>query len=142
MPEPFERVVCARDGQKYKISIWDTVAVGKDRDEDDICLAYQDAELFVVAFSVVDRHRFNAIVDKWFHEIRVRAGSLNAPIVLVGTKLDKRTARVSRKLACRLEPAISREEGEMFAKKHGCVAYCECSSLSKEGLDETLWNPK
>ncbi len=42
-------------------------------------------DVFLVCFSLVDKESFNNSLNKWITEIYQNA---NAPIILVGTKLD------------------------------------------------------
>ena len=60
------------------------------------------------------------------------------PIVLVGTKLDLRDDPITRKnlmLKLMTHP-ISYEQGELMARKMGCITYIETSSLMGIGLND------
>ena len=42
------------------------------------------------------------------------------------------------RLASRNQTIVSKEEGINLAKEIGCIAFCENSALTKEGLNETF----
>ena len=60
------------------------------------------------------------------------------PIVLVGTKLDLRDDPITRKnlIMKRKTLPISYEQGELMARKMGCVTYIETSSLKGIGFND------
>ena len=61
----------------------------------------------------------------------------DVPIVLVGTKIDLRDDPATRKkLLMKKKMPISYEQGELMARKMGCVTYIETSSLNGIGFSD------
>jgi len=78
---------------------------------------------------------FENVRNKWVPEIRKRMGDV--PIVLVGTKIDLRDDPVTRKkLLMKKKMPISYEQGELMARKMGCVTYIETSSMKGIGFSD------
>ncbi|KAF2950589.1 hypothetical protein DAI22_01g198600 [Oryza sativa Japonica Group] len=69
------------DGDIVNLGLWDTA--GRLR-----LLSYRGADIFVLAFSLISRASYENALKKGMPELRRFAP--NAPIVLVGTKLDLR----------------------------------------------------
>lgn len=110
------------DGKNYTLGLFDTSGNEKDTMRR---LAYPDAKVFIIFFSLVDRSSFERVKTKWAPEIR---GSGNtSPIILVGNKSDLRGTGVD---------VIASEEGKKVASEIGAVAYLECSAKTLIGLGE------
>jgi len=76
---------------------------------------------------------FENVRQKWAPEITHFCP--NAPIVLVGTKIDLRdTAETSLRLAPTRDKFVSYEQGLALAKDIGAARYQECSALTQKGL--------
>ena len=81
---------------------------------------------------------------KWFAEVRHHCP--NAPVFLVGTKLDLR----DNKSSASNQEHVSYTEGHNMSKEIGALGYFECSAMLHKGLktifDEgcraTLYPPK
>jgi len=99
-------------------------------------LSYPQTDVFFLAFSLVNDCSFENVRSKWIPEIRHHMGDI--PIVLVGTKLDLRDDPITRKnlIMKRKTLPISYEQGELMARKMGCVTYIETSSLKGIGFND------
>ena len=74
------------DGRIINLGLWDTSGL---EDYDRLRpLSYDETDVFLVCFSLVNPASFENVRAKWFPEVRYHVK--NVPIVLVGTKLDLR----------------------------------------------------
>jgi Ras-related C3 botulinum toxin substrate 1 len=61
----------------------------------------------------------------------------DALMILVATMVDLRNDKIwLQKLQDKKTVPLTFEEGELLAKKHGCLLYHESSALTGEGLDK------
>ena len=122
------------------LSLWDTA--GQEEYKQFRPLSYDQADGFIVAFSLVDRESFEHVASRWIKEVRLeergrskksaaRTGA--APVVLVGTKLDLRLAG-GRPGA----DVVTTKMGEKMARKLGAAAYVECSALTQDNLKKVF----
>jgi small GTP-binding protein len=96
-------------------------------------LSYEDVDIFLICFSVVQPSSFKNVEHLWINEIK--QSNKTAPIILVGTKTDLRNnSRELDNLAKTKDKPISKFEGEEFAARLKCQKYVECSALTREGL--------
>ena len=73
---------------------------------------------------------FENVTSKWFPELKHHCP--DAPIILVGTKIDLRDDRET--LSALAEQGLSplkREQGQKLANKVRAVKYMECSALTQ-----------
>jgi len=119
------------DGRPINLGLWDTAG---QEDYDRLRpLSYSQTDVFIIAFSLIASSSFRNVKSKWSPELQHHAPGV--PVVLVGTKCDLRADEsMSRNLASRGMQMTKVEEGEQIAKEIGAVKYCECSSLTQEGL--------
>ena len=90
------------------ISIWDTPG---GEDYDDIrSYYYQNADVFLICFSLVDPTSFRHVKDKWVPEVREHFPKI--AIVIVGTKED-------------LRPQDGKSRGQEYVKTEDARAYAE-----------------
>lgn len=84
-------------------------------------------------FSTVSPTSFHNVKNKWVPEIQHYCP--NAPIVLVGTKIDIRDDKETLQFLAskKLEP-ITSEHGESLAREIGAFKYCEISALTQKGI--------
>lgn len=80
---------------------------------------YQEANLIMMVFSVIDRSSMRNVAEKWVPK------TSGVPIILVGTKTDLRKE---------VKESIMPEEGIAFARKIGAIGYFECSALQRRGI--------
>ena len=131
------------------LGLWDTA--GQDEYAQYRPLSYDQADGFILAFSLVDRASFDNVAGAWIRELRAKAP--DAPIVLVGTKMDLRRddgARESAKrpsagYASKSNPAktdaaswVTAEMGEKMREKISAAAYIECSALTQDNLKKVF----
>jgi len=103
-------------------------------------LNYADTGVFLICFSVVNPKSAEGVVKKWVDEIRNAAGCAEAPIVLVGTKIDLRDNAEEKKALkadTGMDP-LTKDQGQTLAKAIGASKYVECSALTQEGLPEVF----
>ncbi|XP_011801108.1 PREDICTED: ras-related C3 botulinum toxin substrate 1-like [Colobus angolensis palliatus] len=118
------------DGKPVNLGLWDTAA---QEDYDRSCpLSYpqtDDADVFLICFSLVSPASFENVRAKWYPEVRHHRP--NTPIILVGTKLELRDDKDTiEKLKKKLTP-ITYLQGPAIAKEIGALKYLECSALTQ-----------
>eukprot|EP00301_Raphidiophrys_heterophryoidea_P023817 c7547_g1_i2.p1 GENE.c7547_g1_i2~~c7547_g1_i2.p1 ORF type:complete len:218 (+),score=52.51 c7547_g1_i2:129-782(+) len=118
------------DGKPHQLELWDTAG---QEDYDQLRnLSYPQTNIFLVCYSVTNRVSFENVERKWVPEIRQYS---QAPILLVGTKLDLRSNdAVLNILKERRIAAVSTEEGTKMAQRVGACGFMECSALTQENL--------
>ncbi|XP_017708551.1 PREDICTED: ras-related C3 botulinum toxin substrate 1-like isoform X1 [Rhinopithecus bieti] len=134
------------DGKPVNLGLWDTAA---QEDYDRSCpLSYpqtdlewqslksqeatgagEDADVFLICFSLVSPASFENVCAKWYPEVWHHCP--NTPIILVGIKLELRDDKDTiEKLKKKLTP-ITYLQGPAIAKEIGAVKYLECSALTQ-----------
>lgn len=119
------------DGKPVNLGLWDTAG---QEDYDRLRpLSYPQTDVFLMCFSIISPSSFENVSAKWYPEVHHHCP--NAPIILVGTKLDLREdgETVNRLREKGLAP-ISTQQGESKAKEIGGVKFMECSALTQKGL--------
>ncbi|XP_033629921.1 ras-related C3 botulinum toxin substrate 1-like [Asterias rubens] len=119
------------DGKPVNLGLWDTAG---QEDYDRLRpLSYPQTDIFLICFSVVSPVSFENVRAKWAPEVRHHCPQ--APIILVGTKLDLRDNQETiDKLRERNLSPIKFNEGIQMNKEIGGVKYLECSALTQKGL--------
>ncbi|KAI0978102.1 hypothetical protein GJ496_008088 [Pomphorhynchus laevis] len=119
------------DGQPVNLGLWDTAG---QEDYDRLRpLSYPQTDVFLICFSIVNPASFDNVRAKWQPEVSHHCG--DAPIILVGTKLDLRKNKDNMdKLKAKKQSPISYTQGFAMAKEIGARKYLECSSLTQEGV--------
>jgi len=119
------------DGHSVNLGLWDTAG---QEDYDRLRpLSYPQTDVFLLCYSIVSPVSFDNITTKWVPEIRQNCP--DAPIILVGTKLDLRDDPESiRQLQTEKRTPITKAQGQKTATKIKAVKYLECSALSQNGL--------
>ena len=99
-------------------------------------LVYPDTGVFLICFSIVDPASFEQVRLNWHPSAR---NFSDAPIILVGTKLDLRNDRetVENLKRNKLVP-IKKSDGRKLKGDIGAVEYVECSSLTRKGLSKVF----
>lgn len=103
-------------------------------------LSYPQTDVFLICFSVASPSSFENVTSKWYPEIKHHCP--DAPIILVGTKIDLREDRET--LSALAEQGLSplkREQGQKLANKVRAVKYMECSALTQRGLKQVTNKP-
>lgn len=119
------------DNKPVNVGFWDTAG---QEDYDRLRpLSYPCTDAFLVCFSLGSPVSFDNVRSKWVPELRHHAP--NAPIVLVGTKLDLRNdAQHVEALAQRNLKPVEYTDGLKLAKEIGAAKYYECSALTMSGV--------
>ncbi|XP_037301962.1 ras-related C3 botulinum toxin substrate 1-like, partial [Manduca sexta] len=80
---------------------------------------------------------YENVTSKWYPEIKHHCP--DAPIILVGTKIDLRDDRETLSLLSEqgMSP-LKREQGQKLANKIRAVKYMECSALTQRGLKQVF----
>lgn len=123
------------DGNVVNLGLWDTAG---QEDYDRLRpLSYPQTDVFILCFSVVSPVSFDNVASKWIPEIRQHCP--DAPVILVGTKLDLRDeAEPMRALQAEGKSPISKTQGMKMAQKIKAVKYLECSALTQQGLTQVF----
>ncbi|KHN74893.1 Ras-related C3 botulinum toxin substrate 1 [Toxocara canis] len=119
------------DGQAVNLGLWDTAG---QEDYDRLRpLSYPQTDVFVLCFSIVAPVSFDNVMTKWIPEIRHNCP--DAPILLIGTKLDLRDdPETLRVLSSEGKQPITKSQGQKVAKRIKAARYLECSALTQQGL--------
>ena len=126
-------------GKEVKFSLWDTA--GQEGYARIRTLSYPKTDIFLLCFSVDNHPSLVNITDRWHREIKDHCP--NAPIILIGTKIDLREdQKTIDDLAKQDKAPITEEQGQAMADEIGAIKYLECSALTRKGLktvfDEAL----
>lgn len=119
------------DGKPISLGLWDTAG---QEDYDRLRpLSYPQTDVFLICFSLISPPSFDNVTAKWYPEIAHHAP--NIPIILVGTKLDKRDDQdtIDKLSEQRMAP-ISYAKGLACAQEINAYKYAECSALTQLGL--------
>ncbi|KAH6628544.1 ras-related protein [Chaetomium tenue] len=119
------------DGKPISLGLWDTAG---QEDYDRLRpLSYPQTDVFLICFSLISPPSFDNVEAKWYPEISHHAP--NVPIILVGTKLDKREDKetIDRLAANRMAP-ITFQMGAKRAGEIKAYKYVECSALTQMNL--------
>ena len=124
------------------ISFWDTP--GDEKEEEARSMAYQNADVILLTFSLNKLKDVSHIKKKWFNEVQNYCP--NASILLIGTNLDKRedlsydhnvvnksTIDYHRR---KDEDMVSYSKGLTIAKEIGAISYIESSAKNEVGFQE------
>lgn len=124
------------------ISFWDTP--GDEQQEEVRSVAYQNADVILIAFSLNKLKDLSHIRDKWYREVQKYCPK--ASILLVGTNLDKRedlsydhniVNKHGNEFQMRKEEdMISYSKGLSIAKEIGAISYIESSAKQEVGFKE------
>ena len=136
-PSPWEEYAATLtvNGEPYTLEMYNMA--GDDEYDRFKPLIYQNADVIMLCFSVVDPCSYENITEKWWPELHNFCP--NVSIVLVGMKLDLRDDKFTlRDLKAKHERPITHNEGLEMQHKIGAVAYLECSALTKEGVQKVF----
>jgi len=116
------------------VGLWDTS--GQREYERLRPLSYANCDVFLVAFSIVDRSTFDAVTSTWVPEIHHFCPSV--PFVLAGIQSDLRNDPTTlQRLTAAGHSPVTTAEGIQLARKlasFGCQQYVECSVNTGENV--------
>ncbi|EFA75528.1 Rho GTPase [Heterostelium album PN500] len=119
-------------GRNFNLGLWDTA--GQEDFDRLRPLGYNNTDVFLICYSVVNPPSYANVYDKWLGEI-THYTCQNIPIVLVGTQTDLRTdPEVLASLQLKQQTPMTYDEGLMMKKKIGARAFTECSVQSNKGV--------
>uniref|UniRef100_A0A2K6NH79 Rac family small GTPase 1 n=1 Tax=Rhinopithecus roxellana TaxID=61622 RepID=A0A2K6NH79_RHIRO len=134
------------DGKPVNLGLWDTAA---QEDYDRSCpLSYpqtdvqettgagEDADVFLICFSLVSPASFENVCAKWYPEVWHHCP--NTPIILVGIKLELRDDKDTIEKLKKKLTSITYLQGPAIAKEIGAVKYLE---LLDEEIQAVLCPP-
>jgi len=100
-------------------------------------LAYSQADIFLLIFSVVSPPSFHNLRQRWLPDLlRYRTRPM---FLIVGTKTDLRDKKeVLERLSAMDAAPIRYEQGKALADDLGAVGYAECSAITQEGVDRVF----
>ncbi|KAF2073595.1 hypothetical protein CYY_005084 [Polysphondylium violaceum] len=142
LPKVFD-IACIRipskdDNKEYDITAWEISYL--EEYETLRNLNYSQTDVFMICYSVVDHDSYNKVLSLWYHDINRYiqfTGTSLIPIILCGTKIDLRDDKHTLdQLAENNLVPITPEQGEEMRKQINADVYCECSSLTQQGLDD------
>ncbi|XP_052071675.1 ras-related protein Rac2-like [Mytilus californianus] len=124
------------DGNCIELGLWDTA--GQDDYDRLRPLSYPLTDIFLLCFTVEGPVSYQNIELKWFPEVRHHCH--DAPLLLVGTKIDLRNTyeRMKNKPQTQEQTFITHEQGQALAEKIRAEKYVECSAMTQEGLKEVF----
>ena len=95
---------------------------------------FPGVELFLLSFSCGSDSSMESLISKWFPECIKYCPN----IILVCTKTDLRNEKTfCKRLTEKFQrKPIGFEQGELLARKMGCITYLETSSFNNEGIKE------
>lgn len=89
--------------------------------------SYEEANVFLLCFSLSGPNFFQQVKAKWLPELKKYAPKV--PIVLVGCKEDLRRGHDAKNL-------VTKKQAKSLSKQIKAGAYVECSALKKIGIQE------
>ncbi|KAJ3043973.1 GTP-binding protein Rho1 [Rhizophlyctis rosea] len=130
VPTVFQNTVVGMqlDGSPMELALWDTA--GQEEYSRLRPLSYNDADVFMVCFSIECRDSLDNVVSQWIPELRHHAPHI--PILLVGLKADLRD-NYSRQ-----HKVIQKKEGMALADSINAARYVECSAKTGIGVAEAV----
>ncbi|XP_055298679.1 ras-like GTP-binding protein RhoL [Sitodiplosis mosellana] len=124
-PTVFENYICDQtiDGKKFELTL--CVTAGQEDYDRLRPLFYPNTDCFIICYSISNRASFENVLEKWYPEIQKCSPSV--PIILVGTKSDKRYP-ISEKF-------VTLNEAKELKRKIKAKALIECSAIEKKNID-------
>lgn len=110
------------DGKQIKLQIWDTA--GQESFRSITRSYYRGAAGALLVYDITRRDTFNHLTT-WLDDARQHSNS-NMVIMLIGNKTDQDSKR-----------AVTRDEGEQFAKDHGLI-FMETSAKTSTNVEEAF----
>lgn len=100
-------------------------------------MCYNQIDVFILCFSVVNPVSFHNITSKWIPQIRTFNSA--SPIILVGTQSDLRhdVSILIHLDQLRVKPVVN-SQARRLAEKIRAHDYVECSALTQKNLKEAF----
>ena len=115
------------DGHAVNLELWDTA--GQDDFDNIRPISYPKTDICLVCFSLINRFSYNNVKEKWYPEVRRFAPQ--APVILVGTKLDERE---NKKLRDGQRSVVTQADGLQLRDDISAIMYFECSAITDHGV--------
>eukprot|EP01084_Bolivina_argentea_P239709 402835_1 len=138
LPTVFENVTLDKEiminGQPSLIALdlWDTA--GQEEFDRLRHLAYREADIFLMCFSVVEHTSFMNLQSSWLPEVQHH--SPDALIMLVGLKCDlKSDEKALNKLKQEGKEPVPQSNIDEYKSKCKAIAYIETSALKRTNID-------
>jgi Ras-related C3 botulinum toxin substrate 1 len=113
------------NGKPISLQLWDTA--GQDDYDRLRPLSYPNTDVFLACYSVISPPSYYNIKDKWVPEIKHYCPE--APVILVGTKLDQRYDEdILAKLTNRKLVPITTQQGDALCHQLKLHTFIECSA--------------
>ena len=128
IPTVFDNYSAKRqiNGKNTQLNLWDTAG---QEDYDTLRpMSYPQTDVFVVCFDISKKDTLYSIQRKWIQEIREHCP--DTPIILVGTKLDKREQYP--------KTSVDYKDALTVAKQVNAYCYVECSAKTQEGIENVF----
>ncbi|CAD8127079.1 unnamed protein product [Paramecium sonneborni] len=110
------------DGRQVDLSLWDTA--GQEGYNNIRQLSYDNTDIFLIIYSVVESNSFSNALHKWYPELN-KDKFESIPKILVGNKIDMRNEGNSNH--------VKKTAAEQLVKDLNCQLF-EVSALTQEGL--------
>lgn len=124
------------DGKPINLGLWDTA--GQDDYDRLRPLSYPQTDVFLICFSLMNPSSYENVRAKWYPEVIHHCP--NAPVLLIGTKLDIREDKEKVHMLKEKENIhpITTARGLQMAKEINAIKYMECSALTTKGLNQVF----
>ncbi|XP_049322958.1 rho-related GTP-binding protein RhoG-like [Astyanax mexicanus] len=123
------------DSKSFTLNLWDTA--GREDYDQLRSLSYPQTDVFIICFSIASPASYENVKCKWYPEVCHYCP--NAPLLLVGTQMDKREdPSTLKKLKEQNLTPITKQQGEALAREIGATKYLECSALKQVGVREVF----
>eukprot|EP00729_Bicosta_minor_P011681 gene11681-8354_t len=124
------------EDKKVEMGLWDTPG---QEDYDSLRpLAYSGTDVILIVYSIVYPDSLENILEKW--KPHMKHFVPDAPIILVGNKLDCRTDDLKIHGETDGETPVTTAEGLEVANKIGACGFYEISATDGTGVDELLYS--
>ncbi|GFR12379.1 ras-like GTP-binding protein Rho1 [Trichonephila clavata] len=123
------------DGQTIPIVLW--IVPAQEHYSAIRTLSYDDSKAVILCYAIDNPTSLRNACEKWYPEIKKYIP--NAPIVLVGNKMDLRSdENTINELASKSLKPVSFEQGKEAAEKIKAVKYIECSAKNGDAVKEVF----